>query len=318
MTGLTQDLRYAFRGLKRSPGFTILAVLTLALGIGANSAIFSFADATLLRPLRFEEAEQLVQVSETRPPNAGRSRVAFSNFVDWREQNNTFESMAAVTGSGLTMQAPDGTPEQVPTQSVTVDFFRVFRVRALLGRTFVAEDVTPKPNVVVLSERFWRTRFGADPTVVGRALTLNGQAFTVIGVVPASFRILQTSEMWALFSAPPGAPYLRRARFFDVVGRLRPGVTVETARADVRTIAANLATSLPETNTNVSATVDPLAASVVSNELRLTSQVLIGVVLSILLIACANVASLFTVRGIARRREFAVRAALGAGRERIR
>lgn len=224
MSGLVQDLRYAIRGLTKAPGFTAVAVLTLALGIGVNSAIFSFADATLLRPLPFDEPDQLVMVTETRPNQTGRGHVAFLNFVDWRAQSRTFESMAAVTSSGVTVQARDGTPEQIPSQSVTVDFFHVFRVQAMIGRTFLAADVGPKPNVVVVSERFWRSRLGADPAIVGRALTLNGQPFSVIGVIPLSFQIFQPSELWTLFSAPPGAPFLRRARFFDVVGQLERGV----------------------------------------------------------------------------------------------
>lgn len=317
MGGIGQDLRYALRGLWKNPGFTAVAVLTLALGIGANSAIFSFADATLLRPLPFHEPDQLVWVSEHRADQTERDRVAFLNFVDWREGNQTFESMAAVTAGAPTMLAPDGTPEQLQSQSVTVDFFRVFRVQPLIGRTFVTDDEITKPAVVVIGERFWRTRLGGDPEMLGRTLTLNGQPFRIIGVVPASFQILRPSDLWTLFSAPPGAPYLRRSRFFDVVGRLKPGVSLERAGADIRSVADNLATSLPETNKGRTAVVDPLGESLVGSELRLTSQVLVVVVACVLLIACANVAGLVMARGARRTREFAVRAALGGARQRV-
>jgi putative ABC transport system permease protein len=314
---LLHDTRYAVRSLRKNQGFTAVAVLTLALGIGANSAIFSFAAAVLLRPLPFDEPDQLVMVSEGRQDRAERGKAAFLNFVDWREQNQTFESIAAVTGSGVTVQASDGTPEQIPSQSVTADFFRVFRVQPIIGRAFTTADVVPKPNVVVIGERFWRTRLGADPAILGRVLTLNGQPYSVIGVIPASFQILEPSELWTLFSAPPGAPFLRRSRFFDVIGRLKPGVTLETARADIRTVAENIAASSPETNKGWTASVDEMGEMLVGNELRLTSQVLVAVVLCVLLIASANVAGLVLARGASRTREFAVRAALGAGRRRV-
>jgi putative ABC transport system permease protein len=317
MRGIGQDVRYAVRSLTKAPGFTLVAVLTLALGIGANSAIFSFADATLLRPLPFDEPQELVMVSETRSNQTGRGRVAYLNFADWREQNHTFESMAAVTGAPAPIQAADGTPEQVPAQSVTVDFFHVFRVEPLMGRTFTAADVTPKPNVVVISERFWRLRLGSDPAILGRTITLSGLPFNVIGVMPASFQVLQPSELWTLFSAPAGAPFLRFSRFFDVVGRLKSGVSLETARADLRTVADNIAAANPQTNKGWTANVDPLAESVVGTELKLTSQVLVAVVICVLLIASTNVAGLVMARGVGRTREFAVRAALGAGRRRV-
>jgi putative ABC transport system permease protein len=177
--------------------------------------------------------------------------------------------------------------------------------------------VIPKPNVVIVGERFWRTRLGADPAILGHALTLSSQTYTVIGVIPATFQVFDQSELWTLFSPPAGAPFLRRARFFDVVGRLRPGVTLDAARADLAAVAENIATSSPDTNKGWTATVDPLTEAIVNTELKRTSQVLLAVVVCVLLIATANVAGLVAARGIGRTREFALRAALGAGRRRV-
>lgn len=307
-----RDLRYALRMLRRSPGFAAVAILTLALGIGANAAMFSFADATLLRPVPFDEPDRLMMVRET-SKDFEPGRVAPLNFADWREQNRTFETMASVTGTELAMQAPDGTPQQIPGQSVSVDFFRVLRVQPILGRTFTADDA---PNALVISERFWGSRFDNDPEILGRSIRLDGEPYQVIGIVPREFQFLSEAVVWRLFSPRPG-PYLRRTRFLDVIGRLKPGVTLEAARADMRTVAENIAAAWPATNKGRTAVVDPLGDAVVSDELQVTSLVLAGVVGCVLLIACTNVASLVMTRGAGRAREFAVRAALGAGRRRV-
>lgn len=185
-------MKFATRQLRAAPGFACVAALTLALGVGASSAMFALADATLLRPLPYREAERLVLIEEHGPEQAGRSRIDLLNFGEWTSQSRTFEAMAAIWvvpgGGGATMTSADGTPETVPAQSVTPQFFDVLGVKPLLGRLFLPSDDSQDPDVVVVSEGFWRNRLGADPAVVGRSVTLDGRPLTLIGIVPATFR----------------------------------------------------------------------------------------------------------------------------------
>ena len=307
---LFMDLRYAVRSLGKAPGFSALAVLVLAVGIGATSAIFSLIDGTLIRPLPFADPDRLLMLWE-HPPGYARNRVSPLNFFDWSEQNHTFTSMAAISGGGRTLTSISGVAERVPGQSVTTAFFDVLGIAPIAGRTFVVDDAVPQPNVVVIGERFWRTHLDGDPAAIGRVLRLDGQPFTVIGIVPASFQILFPAEIWTPFP-PRRTPEQRRQHYLQVIARLRPNATIDQARSDMDVVAQNIARISPETNKNWTVAIEPLRNAIVTGEVRSTSLVLGGVVAFVLLMACANVANLLLARGIGRAREIAVRAALGA------
>jgi len=310
-----RDLRHAARLLVAAPGFTLLATLVLALGIGATSTIFSLLDAALLRPLPFRDPAHLVMLSEAAPDYA-YNRVAPLNFVDWSEQNRSFTTMAAVSGAFKTLSTRDGIPERIPGQAVTTPFFDVLGVRPVAGRTFVNDDGRANARVVVLSERLWQSRFGADPGLVGRTIPLDGEPYTVIGVVPASFQILFKSDMWLVFKPERGAEQ-RQMHYLQVLGRLKSGISIEQARADMASIAAGIARISPSTNKGWGVTIEPLHKALVGSDLKTTSLVLAGVVGFVLLMACANVANLLLARGVSRTRELAVRAAFGASRRQL-
>ena len=318
---LTQDVRFGARTLRKAPGFTLLAVLVLALGIGVTTAIFSLIDAALLRPLPFRDAHQLVMLWE-HSPNAEKSLVSMSNLFDWKAQNKTFASMGASVGIVLTPLADEkgGPPDAVALANVTSDFFSVLGVTPLVGRTFDAHDDLGSASMVVISERLWRDRFGADPRIVGRGIGLGsqGRLNTVVGIVPAGFQVLGAADVWQFTQLSPGIRGIQRAqRFARVMARLKPGTTIDQARADMAVVAANIERAQPATNNGWSVTVEPLQDAIVGQELRTTTLVLGGVVLFVLLLACANVANLVLARGVGRTRELAVRAAIGGTRARI-
>jgi putative ABC transport system permease protein len=310
-----RDLRYAARSLRRAPGFTVVAVAILAIGIGANSAMFSLVDAALVRPLPFAQPDRLVMLWE-RSPRFPHNRVSPLNFLDWSEQQRAFASVAAIAGGGRTLTGAGGEAERVPGQAVTWQFFDVLGIRPILGSTFTAEDSSARRMVVVIGERLWKTRFSADPAIVGRSMMLDGQPYTIVGVAPASFQILFPADMWTLF-AVRRSPEQRRQHYMQVIGRLKPGMTIEQARADMTGVAERIASVAPDTNAGWGVTIEPLRQAIVGPELRTTSLMLAGVVAFVLLMACANVANLLLARGLGRSREIAVRAALGGSRRRI-
>ena len=313
------DVRFAIRQMRRSPSFTVVAAMTLALGIGANSAMFALADATLIRPLPYPDPDRLVMASER---SATRPRMAVSplTWQDWNDQNHTFDKLAAIStglGGGPMLSGPNGSPESVERQSVTASFFDVLAVRPVAGRTFLAADEGPRPNVVVLSEGVWRTRFGADPALVGRDVRLNGEPFTVIGIIPNEVQFSRRAGIWTLVPELPPTFKDRSLRFFEVIGRVKSGVTPAAAQADLSTISERISQRFPDPSNSVGATVEPLRTGIVGSELQRTSAFLLAVVAFVLLMCCANVANLLLARAKVRARELAVRSALGAGHARI-
>jgi putative ABC transport system permease protein len=322
---LRDDVTYAFRQMRATPGFTLIAALTLALGIGANSAIFALADATFLRPLPFTTPHDRLFMLWERYPNGFLSQVTPPDYGDWAEQNRTFDAMAAFLFDNAALVGADGLPEQVRSQSVTIKYFDILGVTPLAGRTFLPSD-SPQ-DVVVLSEGFWRRRYGADPSIIGRPMVIAGQPRTVIGIVPDRFHVVPATisnagseppQLWMLFNAAiNGGPAMRRAHFLYAIGSLKAGISAEAAQQELTAIGAQNATLFPETNRGHDPTMRPLRESLVGSEMRLTSLLLLGVVGFVLLMCCANMANLFLARTNARGRELAVRSALGATRGRV-
>jgi putative ABC transport system permease protein len=311
------DVRLAIRQLMKAPGFTLVATITLALGIGVNSAIFALVDATLLRPLPFHEPDRLVAVWE-RTDRTARGFASPINMTDWNQRTRSFELISGfVPGMGaMVTSGSDGTAETVSRQWVMAGIFDVLGVKPVAGRLFRPDDNDKQKAMVVFSEGYWRTRYGADASIIGREIRFDGEPYTVVGVAPKEFTLLGDTAMWGLRWIP-NRPQFRAAYGFQGVGRLKPGVTLEQAQADIATVASGLANEFPQSNTGRTVYLEPLRDVLVGRELRTTSILFLGVVGFVLLICCANVANLLLARATARARELAIRSAIGAQRSRI-
>lgn len=328
MNRLKQDLRYAIRTLRNKPGFTLIAILTLALGIGANTAIFSVVNAVVLRPLPYAEPDRLMTLWETMPGSDQRS-VAPGNFVDWRTQNKTFQDMAATFYANFNLTS-DGEPDRIDGATITSNLMSVLGASAQLGRTFQPDDDEHQDrSVALISDGLWKRRFGADQSVVGRSITIDETPHTIVGVMSRGFQFPARSDLWVLGRNRGAVPaslisqlptndwvHERDAHFIRVIGRLRPGVTLSQAQSDIAGITRRMEQEFPQSNGGLGSNVVPLHAQVVG-DVRGMLFILLGAVGFVLLIACTNVANLMLARATQRDREIAIRTAVGASRLRL-
>jgi putative ABC transport system permease protein len=319
MNGFLKDIRYGIRSLLKRPGFTVIAVLTLVLGIGANTAIFSVVNAVLLRPLPYSDPAQLMQLWETRV-NKGRNEipVSYPNFADWRDRNHAFEQVVAYSDWSFNLIGI-GEPERIRSAIVSPAFFSVLGIKPLRGRVLLSgEDERGKDLVVVISESLWQRKFNSDPNIIGKSLNLDDKSFTVVGVIPRGAQaplLSEEIELWAPVSHGFGFTN-RYGHYLNVIARLKSGATLQQAQADMNNIAGQLQEQYPESNKDWGVRVVSLNEQVVGN-FRISLLVMLGAVVFVLLIASANVANMLLARAADRQKEIAIRTALGAGRWRI-
>jgi putative ABC transport system permease protein len=317
-----RDIRYAVRLLLRAPAFAAVALVTLALGIGANTAIFSVVNAVLLRPLPYADPDGLVAIGD-RSPDGSPGNSGYTTFADWRERSHAFEEMVLIR-SWIPTLIVNGEPERINAMRVSARFFRMLGAKPALGRDFAdAEDTPAGWRVLMLSDGLWRRRFGADPSVVGRAITMNDQQYTIVGVMPAPFepliseRYYQRADMWALVGYNRSQPFAcRGCQHLKAFGRLKAGTSIDAATADINAVHAQMRREFPSDYPPDPIVVVPLADEL-TGRVRPVLTMLMGAVAFVLLIACANVANLLLARMAGRERDLALRAALGAGRARL-
>ena len=324
-TNLMQDLRYAVRQLRKNPGFAAVAVITLALGIGANTAVFSVVDAVMLRPLPYYQPQQLIEAQSFESHNPQSSDVSYPDFFDWRSQNHTLEHLVSYHDTSFVLTGQQR-PLHVDAQVVSWDFVSALGIRPELGRGFSPDEEKPGTRVILISHALWESQFGADKSILGRAVHLSGDLFTIVGVMPPSFRFPisePANGIWTTLAVDNDpndknpSTSNRGMHFLSVFGRMKAGTTVMEANQDLRAIALNLAKEYPNSNTRHDSARAISEIDALIGNTRTSLLVVLGSVALVLLIACGNIANLLLARMRERQREIALRAALGAGKRRI-